>query len=54
MLHRVVWKKFIDISGERTASIIALMIEAVSTSETSVHFYQTTGATFQKTVIFNA
>jgi hypothetical protein len=39
-----------------TASIImvmmALMIDAVSTSETSVNFYQTYGATCQQTVIF--
>jgi hypothetical protein len=36
-----------------TASIVmALMTEAAVTSETSVNFYQTTSATFQKTVIF--
>jgi hypothetical protein len=35
MLRRVVWYKFID-------ALIALMMEAVSTSETSVSFYQTT------------
>jgi geranylgeranyl pyrophosphate synthase len=29
----------------------AQMMEAVSTSETSVNFYQTTGATTQKTAI---
>jgi hypothetical protein len=28
------------------------MMEAASTSETSVNFYQTTGATTQKTAIF--
>jgi hypothetical protein len=31
---------------------MALMMEAASTSETSVNFYQTIGATSQKTVIF--
>jgi hypothetical protein len=34
------------------SSLIALMMEAVSTSETSVNFYQTSGATSQKTAIF--
>jgi hypothetical protein len=41
-MRRVVWPKFIDVSEVLTASImraIALMIEAVSTSETSVTFY---------------
>jgi hypothetical protein len=32
----------VDISEMFSASIIALMMEAVSTSETSVKFYQTT------------
>jgi hypothetical protein len=31
---------------------ITLMMESASTSETSVIFYQTTGATTQKAVIF--
>jgi hypothetical protein len=30
----------------------SLMMEAASTFKTSVNFYQTTGATSQKTVIF--
>jgi hypothetical protein len=38
MLHRVVWQKFTDVSEV----LPALMIEAASTSETSVNFYQTT------------
>jgi hypothetical protein len=52
MLRRVVWWKFTDISEVLSASIfraisiiralIALQMEAVSTSETSVNFYQTT------------
>jgi hypothetical protein len=43
MLGRVVWQKFTDVLVVLTASIIiALMMEAVSTSETSVNFYQTT------------
>jgi hypothetical protein len=44
MLHCVVWQKLTDISEVLTASIIitALMMEAVSTSEMSVIFYQTT------------
>jgi hypothetical protein len=32
--------------------LIALMMEAASTSETSVDFYKMHGATSQKTVIF--
>jgi hypothetical protein len=31
---------------------ITLMVEAVSSSKTSISNYQTTGATFQKTAIF--
>jgi hypothetical protein len=46
MLRRVVWKKFTDVSAVLTASIIraiiALMMDEVSTTETSVNFYQTT------------
>jgi hypothetical protein len=41
MLRRAPWQKFTDVSEVLTASI-ALMMEAVSTSETSVSFYQTT------------
>jgi hypothetical protein len=47
MLRRIVWKKLTDVSGVFTASIIkavmkiVLMMEAVSTSETSVSFYKT-------------
>jgi hypothetical protein len=43
-LRRVVWQKFTDVSEVLVASIIsiALMMEAASTSETSVSFYQTT------------
>jgi hypothetical protein len=32
--------------------LIALLMEATSTSETSVNFYQSTGSTSQKTAIF--
>jgi hypothetical protein len=35
-----------------TDQLIALMMEAVTTSETLINFYHTTGATSQKTVIF--
>jgi hypothetical protein len=35
MLRRVVWQKFTDVSE-------VLATEAVSTSETSINFYQTT------------
>jgi hypothetical protein len=46
MLRRVVWYKFTDVSVVLAASIIramiALIMEAVSTSETSVNFYHTT------------
>jgi hypothetical protein len=37
-----VWLKFADVSEVLVASIIALMMEAASTSETSVNFYQIT------------
>jgi hypothetical protein len=44
-LHHVVWYKFTDVSEVLDASIIramsALMMEAASTSETLVNFYQT-------------
>jgi hypothetical protein len=45
MLHSVVWYKFTDVSEVLIASIIRkmnLMMEAASTSQTSVKFYQTT------------
>jgi hypothetical protein len=43
MSHRVVWYKFTEVSEVLAASIIiALMMEAVSASETSVNFYETT------------
>jgi hypothetical protein len=35
-----------------SSGLIALMMEAASTSETSVNFYQLHGATTQKTAIF--
>jgi hypothetical protein len=42
LLRRVVWQKFTDVSEVLTASsIITLMMEAASTSETSVNFYHT-------------
>jgi ubiquitin-protein ligase len=41
LLRRVIWKKFIDLS-EVLVAMIALMLEAASTSETSVKFYQIT------------
>jgi hypothetical protein len=36
------WWKFTDVSEVLSASIIALMMEAASTSETSLYFYQIT------------
>jgi hypothetical protein len=49
---------FIDVSEVLTAFInrptIALMLKATSTTETSINFYQTTGAASQKTAIFFA
>jgi hypothetical protein len=46
MLHRVVWWKLTYVSDVLTASIIraiiVMLMEAVSTSETSTNFYQTT------------
>jgi hypothetical protein len=41
MLRRVVWYKLTDVSEVLTA-MINLMMEAVSISETSVNFYETT------------
>jgi kynureninase len=54
MLRRVVWYKLTEVSEVLSVSIIALMMEAVITSETSVNFYQTIRSTFQMTVIFKA
>jgi hypothetical protein len=51
-VRRVVGYKFTDVSEVLAASIITLMMGAASTSETSVSFYQITGRTSQKTVIF--
>jgi hypothetical protein len=48
MLRRGVWYKFTDILEVFAASIIALMMEAASTSETSVNFYQTTWCNIRK------
>jgi hypothetical protein len=46
MMRRVVWQKFTDVypkvTRTRRGLLIALMIEAASTSETSVSFYRTT------------
>jgi hypothetical protein len=42
MLRRVVWLEFTHVSEMFAASIIALIMEAASTSEKSVNFYQTT------------
>jgi hypothetical protein len=42
MYRRVVLLKLTDVSEVRTASIIALMMETVGTSETSVSFNVTT------------
>jgi hypothetical protein len=53
-----VWLEFSDVSEVLVASIIramsliALMMEAASTSETSVNFYHTTRSTTHKTAIF--
>jgi hypothetical protein len=45
MLRRAVWRNFTDVSEVLTASIIramiAQMMEAASTSERSVEFYET-------------
>jgi hypothetical protein len=41
-LNHIVWQQFTDVSDILAASIIiALMIEAASTSEMSVNFYHT-------------
>jgi hypothetical protein len=45
--------KFTDVSEILSASVvIVLMMEAASTSETSVNFTRLHGATIQKTTIF--
>jgi hypothetical protein len=41
MLRRAVWYEFTNVSEVRTAFIIALMMEAASSSSTPVSFYQT-------------
>jgi hypothetical protein len=41
MLRRVVWWKLTDLSEVLAAFVIVRMMGAVSTSETSVNFYQT-------------
>jgi hypothetical protein len=54
----VVWKKFTDLKEVLAASIIGamsgivLIMEAASTSETTINFTRLHGATTQKTVIF--
>jgi hypothetical protein len=40
LLRRIIWWKFIDVLEVLSAIIIALMMEAASTSETSENFYQ--------------
>jgi hypothetical protein len=42
LLRHVVWRKFADDLEVLTASIIRAMMEAASTSETSVNVYHTT------------
>jgi hypothetical protein len=37
---RVIWYKFTNVSETLSAAIIALVMEAANTSETSVNFYQ--------------
>jgi hypothetical protein len=46
------FQKFYCLYHKGDDLVIALMMEAASTSETSVNFYQTTRATFHKTIIF--
>jgi hypothetical protein len=55
LLWYVVWQKYTGVSGVLTASIIGEMVlEAASTSETSVKLYRTVySATIQKTVTFS-
>jgi hypothetical protein len=56
MLRRVVWYKITDVSEVLAASIIrsliALMMEAVATCETSVNFSKLHSTMSQKTDIF--
>jgi hypothetical protein len=44
LLHCEVWQKFVDVSEALATSVIliALIMEAVSISETSINFYQST------------
>jgi hypothetical protein len=42
MLRREVWKKFAGVSEVLATSITRALRVAVSTSETSINFYQTT------------
>jgi mannose/fructose-specific phosphotransferase system component IIA len=43
MLRRATWQNYNDVSEELVAAInITLIMDAVSTSKTSVNFYQTT------------
>jgi hypothetical protein len=52
MLQFVSWLKFIDVSEGLTNSIIlTLIMEAVSTSETLVSFYETTWSNIPEEVI---
>jgi hypothetical protein len=44
----VAWKKFTDVSEILTASIIGLMTDAVSTSETSVNSHKITWRSVSK------
>jgi hypothetical protein len=48
----VFWVEAPNVSEVLAASIIRAMMEAASTSETLVNFYQIHGATTQKTAIF--
>jgi hypothetical protein len=48
MLRRVIWWKFTNILEVLPASIIRVLMEAASTSETSVSFYQTTRGNIQE------
>jgi hypothetical protein len=43
----------VEIDRRFRGQSVALMMEAVSTSESSVSFYRLLGATAQKTAIFN-
>jgi hypothetical protein len=56
LLCRVAWYEFTDVSEVLTAItrgiIRGLIMEVVSTSETSVNLYRLRGTTTQKTTIF--